>query len=132
MSCHGWKRQALAALCAFVLCFAAYTADAGADEEITSATPAVIDTLRKEAARDRSLAEQQMESARVRRDLEIIARRNAARTSDPLEKRWWLDDLAGYVAKADELEDYARNLRRQADTQEARAARLQAALSSKN
>ena len=49
-----------------------------------------------------------------------------------LEKRWWLEDLAGYAAKAEELEQYAFFLNQQADKDDSRAARLQAALDARN
>ncbi len=114
------------------LCLGGSSALVRAEEEISSATPTIIDTLRRDAVRDRRLAESNLEAARVRRNLEAMARRNAARTSDPLEKRWWLDDVAGYVPIAEELEAYARHLIQQADAFDARAARLQAALDGKN
>ena len=122
----------LALLTVFALSFGGVWFPAGADEEITPATPAIIDGLRKGAVRHRKNAEQQLDAARVRRDLEVVARTNAMRASDPLEKRWWLEDVAGYVARAEELEDYAFNLYRQADIDDSRAARLQAALNAGN
>lgn len=122
----------LALLTVFVLAFGGLWSPVGAQEEITPATPAIIDGLRKDAVRDRKLAEQQLDSARLRRNLEATARRNAMRASDPVEKQWWLEDLAGYVAKAEELEEYAFILNRQADDNDSRAARLQTALNAKN
>ena len=122
----------LALLTVFVLVFGGLWSPATAQEEITPATSAIIDGLRKDAVRNRKLAEQQLDAARLRRDLEAVARKNAMRTGDPVEKRWWLDDLAGYVAKAEELEEYAFFLNRQAAADDSRAARLQAALNAKN
>lgn len=121
----------LALLTVFALSFGVWF-PAGAHEEITPATPAIIDGLRKGAARHRKAAEQQLDAARLRRDLEAVARTNAMRASDPVEKRWWLEDLAGYVAKAEELEEYAFFLNQQADDDDSRAARLQAALNARN
>src|SRR3990167_5118461 len=124
--------RVLAFLNVFALSLGALSVPAWAEEEITSATPMIIDGLRMDAVRDRKLAERQLDAARLRRDLEAMARRNAMRTSDPVEKRWWLEDLAGYVAKAEELEEYAFFLNQQAAAEESRAARLQAALNARN
>ncbi|MBI3198836.1 MAG: hypothetical protein HYZ40_15290 [Rhodospirillales bacterium] len=122
----------LVLLTVFALSFGGVWFPAGAQEEITPATPAIIDGLRKGAVRYRKAAEQQLDAARQRRDLEAVARTNAMRAIDPLEKRWWLEDLAGYAAKAEELEEYAFNLNLQADDDDSRAARLQAALNAGN
>ena len=122
----------LALLTVFALSFGGVWFPADAQEEITPATPAIIDGLRKDAVRHRKAAEQQRDSARVRRDLAAVARLNAMRTSDPVEKRWWLEDLAGYVAKAEELEEYAFFLNQQADDDDSRATRLQSALHARN
>ena len=124
------RQQAL--LTAFVLSFGGLLLPAAARDETAPATPAIIDGLRKDAVRNRKIAQQQLEAARLRRDLEAVARMNAMRTSDPVEKRWWLEDLAGYVAKAEELEEYAFFLNQQADADDSRAARLQAALDARN
>lgn len=122
----------LALLAVLVLSLGSLWSPAGAHDEITPATPAIIDELRKGAVRHRKAAEQQLEAARQRRSLEAVARLNAMRTSDPLEKRWWLEDLAGYAAKAEELEQYAFFLNQQADKDDSRAGRLQAALDARN
>jgi hypothetical protein len=121
-----------ALLTVFVLSFGGLWFPAAAQEEITPATPTIIDGLRKDAVNRRKLAGQQLDAARLRRDLEAVARKNAMQTGDPVEKRWWLEDLAGYVAQAEELEKYAFNLNRQAAASDSRAARLQAALNAKN
>ena len=99
----------LALLTVFILVFGGLWFPAAAQEEITPATPAIIDGLRRDAAR-----------------------MNAMRIGDPVEKRWWLEDLAGYVAKAEELEEYAFFLNRQAAADDSRATRLQAALNAGN
>lgn len=94
----------LSLLTVFALSFGGVWFPASSQEEITPGTPAIIDGLRKDAVRHRKAAEQQLASARLRRDLEVVARTNAMRASDPVEKRWWLEDLAGYVAQAEEHE----------------------------
>lgn len=96
------------------------------------AVRATVDDLRKDAARNRGLAEENSQAARKWRDLEASARRNLARTTDPIERKWWSEDIATCAAKAEELENYARILVRQADVDEGRALRRQPSPGGKN
>jgi hypothetical protein len=103
-----------------------------AQDEITSATPMIIDGLREDAARDRVFADQQLDRARQWRELEANARKYAAQTSDPEWQKSWLEDAARHARSATELEDYAKQLKDKANAEEARANRLEAAVKSKN
>lgn len=101
---------------------------ARADEPITSATPDIIRFLREDALRDRAQADHQTDRAGQWRGLEASARRQAEQSRDPADRQSWLDQAALYDRYARELEADAATLRAKADTAEARAGRLRAAL----
>ena len=97
-----------------------------------AATRANVDELLKGAARIRALAEENSQAARKWRDIEASARRNLGRTNDPIERKWWSEDMATSANRAEELENYARILMSQADADDARAVRLQSTPNAKN
>ena len=131
MSRHRRAHLLLPVLGVFALSLGPTSAVVRAQTDATAAR-ATIDDLRKDAVRNRTLAEENSQAARNWRDIEASARRNLGRTNDPIERKWWSEDMATSASRAEELENYARILMSQADADDARAVRLQSTPNAKN
>lgn len=98
------------------------------DLPTVAATLEMVRFAREEAASDRAIAERQLERAERYRGLEINALRGAERATDPVSRESWLNSAREHAMSALRLEKQSRRLRAKADTADARADQLEAAL----